>query len=80
MEKFSSGCGISVNVDGIENDKIHCPKEDEVAAVTARAVIQWATTTHLAPQVVADGGSGFDPFADLGGKDANENNDELNKD
>ena len=68
-------CGISVNVDGSEDLEIHSLKENRVAA-SARADLQRATTSLLAPQLVADGDGDidYDPFADL---DNDEDNDEL---
>ena len=75
MKKSSVNCGISINLVGIEDDKIHCLKKDRVT-IAARVDIERAAITLLAPQIIADGESDYDPFAELAGEDTNEDDDE----
>ena len=53
-------CGISVSVDGKEDNKIHCIKDGEVAAA-ARPEIENKTKALHEPQDVND----EDPFAEI---------------
>ncbi len=65
VKKSFISCGISVNMDGSEDQEIHCLKHGEIAAA-AKTGIQQATVSLLAPSsAAADILSSQDPFADL---------------
>ena len=82
VKKSFISCGISVNVDGSEDQEVHCLKDNEIAAA-AKTDIQQATVSLLAQSSVADvlGEGDSDPFTDCDPDPVNEiqeDDDELN--
>jgi len=69
VKKSFPACGISVSVDGSEDDEIHCIKEGGVAAA-ARPDIARSTATLLPPHDVDNDEE--DPFGDLQDEDEEE--------
>jgi len=69
VKKSFRACGISVSVDGSEDDEIHCIKEGGVAAA-ARPDIARSTATLLPPHDVDNDEE--DPFGDLQDEDEEE--------
>ena len=82
VKKSFISCGISVNVDGSEDQEVHCLKDNEIAAAD-KTDIQQATVSLLAQSSVAGEGDSDPftdsaPFTDCDPDPVNEDDDELN--